>query len=334
MKKLTIGKRIIFGFATILVLVAGLASATPVANAASPAPVQGIQVSPVLINLNAEKGQSYKLTLKVTNVTAGSLVLTSVINDFKAQGETGIPEVIVNNSQPEGAYSLRDWISPIAPLTLQSQQSQTVNFFVNIPLNGEAGGHYGVIRFSGVPPSQTGQHVALNASVGVLVLARVAGNITEQLAMEQLFTEQNGHQTGLVANGPITIVARVRNIGNVHVEPIGNMTVKNTWGKTAATYPFGSPTENILPASIRRYSQNFAKPALFGHYTVDLNAAYGTTGGVLIGSTTFWVVPYKLIILLLVILIVLVLLGRRSLKRYNARVISRHARGPSPKKDR
>jgi hypothetical protein len=311
----------------IVLLLAGITAGTaPAADAASPSPVQGIQVSPVLINLNAEKGQSYKLTLTVTNVTAGPLVLTSAINDFKAKNETGIPEVIVNNNQPSGTYSLHDWISPIPPFTLQSQQAQTIHFVVNVPPDGEAGGHYGVIRFSGVPPSQTGQHVALNASVGVLILGRVAGNITEQLALKQFFSEKNGHQASLMANGPVTLVARIQNIGNVHVEPIGNMTVKNTWGKTVATYPFGSQAENILPASIRRYSQNFGKPAPFGHYTVNLNAAYGTTGGVLIGSTSFWVISYKLLLLILAVLIILVLIGRNLVKRYNARVISRHTR--------
>ena len=220
-------------------------------------------------------------------MTAGPLVLTSSINDFKAKDESGTPQVITNNSEPGSTYSLRDWISPIPTFTLQPQQSQTISFLVNIPPNAEAGGHYGVIRFSGVPPSREGQQVSLNASVGVLILARVAGNITEQLTLKQFFTEQNGRQTGIIANGPVTMVARIQNIGNVHVEPVGNITVKNTWGKTVASYPFGSETKNVLPGSIRRYPQNFDKSWLaFGHYTANLNAAYGTTGGVLLASTT------------------------------------------------
>lgn len=321
---------------SVVILLTSMAGATPRASAATPtSPVQGIEVSPVVINLNANKGQSYQLPLKVTNVTAGPLVLTSIINDFKAKNETGTPEVILNNNQPAGTYSLRDWITPIPAFTLQAHQSQTVHFTVTIPPNGEAGGHYGVIRFSGIPPAKTSNSVALNISVGVLILARIAGNITEQLDLAQFFTEQNGHPAGIVENGPLTIVTRIQNTGNVHVEPVGNLTIKDTWGKTVATYPFGSINSNVLPASIRRYTQDFNKTALFGHYTVDLDAAYGTTGGVLIGSTTFWVIPYKLILLLLVGLIILILIVRRLLKHYIARAVNRRladASSPQPRK--
>jgi hypothetical protein len=325
-------RRLIAAFISVTILLTTVAGAVLPASAdISPSPVQGIQISPVLINLNGDKGQSYKLTLHVTNVTAGPLVLTSAVNDFKAENETGNPKIILNNSQPVGTYSLRNWISPVPPFTLQAHQTQIVNFSVNIPPNGESGGHYGVIRFSGTPPAQSGQSVALNASVGVLILTRVAGHIVEKLSLAQLFTEQNGHQTGVIQNGALTIVTRIQNVGNVHVEPVGDITVKNTWGKTVATYPFGSVDKNVLPASIRRYDQNFAKAALFGHYSVNLTAAYGTSGGVLTGSITFWVIPYKLIILFIVILVMVLFIGRRLLKGYNQRVIRRHANdGPRP----
>jgi hypothetical protein len=319
-------RRLTVALVSITVLLASVVGMAPAANADSSTGAQGIQISPVLINLNANKGQVYKLDLKVTNVTAGPLVLTSSINDFKAKDESGTPQVILDNTGPVGTYSLRAWISPIPTFTLQSQQGRTISFLVNIPPNAEAGGHYGVIRFSGVPPSRAGQQVSLNASVGVLILARVAGNITEHLTLKQFFTEQNGHQRSVLANGPVTMVARIQNIGNVHVEPVGNLTVKNIWGKTVASYPFGSQTKNVLPGSIRRYPQTFDKSWLFGRYTANLNAAYGTTGGALLGSTTFWVIPYKLVLLALAILIVLVLIIRRSLKRYNDRVIRRHTR--------
>ena len=307
------------------VSMAGIWSATSFA-ATSTGPAQGIQVSPVIINLNAEKGQQYKLNLTVTNVTAGTLVLTSQVNDFKAQNETGQPEVIFNNNSPAGTYSLRDWIQPIAPITLGPSQSSTVAFYVNVPADAEAGGHYGVVRFSGAPPAAQPSSVALTASVGTLILARVAGNINESLAVKQFFTEQNGHQSGIFANGPVDIATRIQNNGNVHEAPVGNITVKNTWGKTVATYGFGSPSKNVLPGSIRRYDQTFDKSRLFGRYTASLDAAYGTTGGVLLATTTFWVIPWKLILFLIIIVALIVVLTRRGMRRHDARVVRKHAK--------
>jgi hypothetical protein len=298
-------------------------------SAATPSAAQGIQISPVLVNLNAETGQDYTIKLTITNVTAGPLSVTSEVNDFKAKDESGNPQVILDNNNSSSTYSLHTWIDTIPKLTLKAQESRSLSFTVAVPSNAEAGGHYGVIRFSGVPPAQSGQNVSLNASVGVLLLARVQGKITEQLSIKEMFIEKAHHRQGLVANGPLTIVSRIQNSGNVHVQPIGTLVVKDGFGKTVASYPFGGSTKNILPGSIRRYDQVFDKKFLFGRYTVNLSAAYGTTGGVLLGSTSFWVIPFKLILFLIALVTLAVFLTRRTLKRYKSRVIRQHQR---PKK--
>jgi hypothetical protein len=285
---------------------------------------QGLQVSPVIVDLNGEKGGSYTLKLTVTNVTAGTLDITSTVNDFTAADDTGNPKIITDTSAPATTYSLRSWVTAIPPMTLQPKQSRNLTVGVNIPHNAEAGGHYGVIRFSGVPPSAAGQtQVSLNASVGVLLLARVAGNITEKLVVKDMYAQQGSKKTGLISNGPVTIVTEVSNTGNVHVKPVGTMTIKDTFGKTVGSYPFGSNTKNVLPGSTRRYDQPFDKRFLFGRYTAHVEAGYGTTGGVLIGTMTFWVIPYKLILFLIVIIAVLVLLFKRLIKRYNQHIVHR-----------
>jgi hypothetical protein len=307
----------------LLTIVLGTAlTVAPIARADNGAG-QGIQVSPVIIDLNGEKGGSYNLKLTVTNVTAGTLVLKSAVNDFKAKDETGNPQVILDNSNDSSSYSMKNWVGPVPELTLASKESRSLTVTVNIPSNAEAGGHYGVIRFSGVPPALSGQSVSLTASVGVLLLTRVDGKITENLVLKSLTIQQNGKSTSLVSNGPVNILTRIENTGNVHLKPIGTLTVKDTFGKVVATYPFGGPTKNILPQSTRAYNQTFDKKFLFGRYTAQLQAAYGTSGAVLLGSTSFWVIPYKLIIFLIVGIALAIILIRRLVHSYNRRVIHR-----------
>lgn len=281
---------------------------------------QGLQVSPVIIDLNSEKGGSYTLKLTVTNVTLNTLEIASTTNDFTAADGSGNPKIITDNSAPATGYSLRSWVSPIPNMTLQPKESRSITVTVNVPANAEAGGHYGVIRFNGTVPKGDAQ-VSLNASVGTLLLARVAGNITEKLVIKDMFTEQKGKRHGLVSNGPVTIVTDVSNTGNVHVKPVGTMTIKDTFGKTVGSFPFGSNVKNVLPGSTRRFDQVFDKRFMFGRYTAHVEAGYGTTGGVLIGDTTFWVIPLKLIAFIVVFIILFVLLFRRLLKGYNRRVV-------------
>jgi hypothetical protein len=283
---------------------------------------QGIQVSPVIIDLNAEKGKTYNLKVTVTNVTAGSLLLKANVVDFKAKDETGAPALISDGQ--ESSFSFRSWVGPMGSLLLQSKESRQVVVRVNVPANAEAGGHYGVVRFSGVPPSLAGQNISLTASVGILVLARVDGEINEQLVVKQMSVEQNGHKKALYETGPLNIVTRLENKGNVHVKPDGDITVKNFFGKTVASLNLSDQPANVLPDSIRRFESKLSKKWLFGRYTVSLNGTYGTSGKTLLAHTSFWVIPYKVIFLCLVLLGITLWLLARSIKRYNRRVIRRH----------
>ncbi len=291
---------------------------------AQPAPAQGIQISPVLIDLNADQGKNYTLKLTVTNVAATDLNLTMSVNDFRAKDETGDPAIIPDD-ESDASFSFRQWVTPIAPFSLKPKESRAVNVMVNVPNNAEAGGHYGVIRFNGSLPGGDA-NVGIAASVGSLVLTRVSGDITEQLEVEGFFVEKGGKQGGFFESSPFTIVERLKNTGNIHVKPTGTLTVKNMLGKVVETQPINNPPGNVLPDSTRRFQQDINKKWMFGKYTASMEVAYGTNGQVLNATTTFWVVPFKLIFIVLLTLLVVILLTRVLVKRHNRRVIARAKR--------
>ena len=61
---------------------------------------------------------------------------------------------------------------------------------------------------------------------------------------------------------------------------------------------------------------------MFGRYTARLEANYGYGNKALSGSFSFWVIPYKLILITLISLTVLIFLIRKGLKRYNEKIIN------------
>lgn len=304
---------------------------TPFAYAQQNDVTQGIQVSPVVIDLNGEKGRGYTLKVTVTNITAGKMQLKTSVNDFTSDGETGNPKIITDDSA-DPAYSLKSWVSLPTSFSLNSKESKTVSVRVAIPSGAGPGGHYGVIRFNGTAPGQAESQVSLQASVGVLLLTRVNGDITESLAVESMDIQKNGKNQGIVATGPVTVATRIKNDGNVHLKPIGTLTIKNMFGKVVGSYPFGSETKNVLPYSTRVFDQGFDKKWMFGRYTVDLRAAYGTRVGVLESSTSFWAIPFQLIAFVIALGISVFFGLRFFIRRYNRRVIRKHQQPPTNKK--
>jgi len=306
-------------------------TAVPAQAATAPAPPpasglgQGLEISPPVLGLNANPGQTVNATIKLRDITTGSLVVTGKADDFGAKDEQGDPEILLDET---GAtrYSLKYWITSVPSLTLQSQQVQTLTIPITVPANAEPGGHYGVIRFTGLPPSLSGTGVSLSASLGALVLMRVAGTITEHLQNAQFFASQNGHTLGFFEYGPITLSQRIRNTGNVHVQPVGDVNVYDTFGRRIATMPVSSSPKNILPDSIRRFDQTLNKRYLFGRYHATYSVVYGASKQKLASSMTFWVMPWRLIIIILAILLALVLLIRQGVRRYNRYIVGRARR--------
>lgn len=288
---------------------------------------QGFQISPVLVELNADPGQTYVIKIKLKNVTANTLVSKSQVNNFGSKGENGDPEIFIDDSE-KSTYALKNWVGKIPDYTFASQETRTIPISIDVPANAEPGGHYGVIRFSGVAPDLADDQnaVALSASIGTLVLVRVSGDVKEGASVEEFFASQNGQKSIFFEQGPINLVERIKNTGNVHIKPSGSLTIKNMFGQTIATLKVNDPPKNILPGSIRRFEQQLEKKWLFGRYNAQIDLSYGTTGQVLKSTLVFWVIPWKLILAVLALLTVVYLILRSGTKKYNAHIIAKSKR--------
>lgn len=291
-----------------------------VVNAADNA--QGIQVSPALVELNVKRGETHIINLRAINVTDSELLYGVSVEDFVAAGETGAPRILEDSNLPDTA-SVKTWVSAESEFTLGSKKEKNVDVTVVVPNNAEVGGHYGVVRFSGSTPNIDTTGVGVTASTGVLLLIRVDGTITEKADLASFFTANNdGKQNSFFESGPINFAARIQNVGNVHVKPTGNIEVKDMFGNVVGSVPVNdaNPPSNVLPNSIRRFDVKLDTSWMFGMYTADLALGYGTTGQAITNTITFWVIPWKLILIVLLVIAVIIFVLKRMIKSYNKKI--------------
>jgi hypothetical protein len=173
-------------------MVAGeaIAFATPTPAPASGSPGQGLEISPPVIELQADPGQTVTTEIRVRNVTKGELIAKSKVDDFGAgTDETGQPQLLLGETGAS-RYSLKFWIGQVPDIDLAPSELKKTQVVITVPRNAEPGGHFGVVRFTAVPPSLQGTGVALSASVGALVLLKVSGPISDQLSVEEFFERQ------------------------------------------------------------------------------------------------------------------------------------------------
>ena len=286
---------------------------------------QGIEISPPVIELKADPGQSVVATIRLRNITKNDLLAKGKADDFGAKGEDGQPQILLDEKDAT-PYSLKFWIESVPNLRLSPQKIETVSIKINVPKNAEPGGHYGVVRFTALPPELEGiSGVALSASIGTLILLNVSGDVKNSAKYVDFYVGKQSKdgaikKSGFYEYGPISFVERIQNDGNVHVKPIGNVEVFDIFGRKIDSIAVNDPPRNILPASTRRFDQSWTKRWLLGRYRAVANLSYdGKT--LQTKEIFFWVIPYRMLLALLAAAIVLVWLLRKGLKSYNQYVI-------------
>lgn len=297
---------------------------------------EGMQISPARVELNAEPGKTYTVPLKVTNVTSSNLTFTYVVNDFGQKNETGTPNIMLDDV-PRSA-SIKQWVQPISTFNLKPGEEIAFDATLKVPADAEPGGHYGIVRFSGNEPNVSGNGVGLSASAGTIFLVRVAGDIKEQVNLITFSGAKGDSFSNFFESGPVTLVTRFKNTGNVHVKPTGHIEVRDIFGNVAGTLDVNKDLGNVLPGSVRRFESTLKDKPLFGPYTAHLSIGYGTAGQAITEDFTFWVIPYKPILLGLLSIVTLFFVIRLLVKRYNRYIISQvtgnHGKDSSKKKKR
>ncbi len=285
---------------------------------------QALEIAPPVINLSGAPGATLEAEIILRDVSDDQLIVTNQVNDFVADGEDGVPKLLLNNE--ESPYSMRSWITPISELTLEPRTLTRLPVTVTIPGDAAPGGYFSVIRFTGTAPEVSGNGVGLSASLGALLFVQVEGNAKEELSVEEFYTYAKDSHTSIFQSAPVNFGVRLKNSGNTYEQPTGKITVTDMFGKTVGTVNVNLPPRNVLPDSIRKFEQTLdsgviGNKILFGMYTADLAVTYGSDDTVVTKKITFWVIPYTLIAIILAVLVIGFFVLRHVIRRYNRHII-------------
>lgn len=287
------------------------------------------------------------ITTKVTIFNESTDVLRTFAStaNFGPLDETGTPDIDLT-STTEG---LASWIKiEKGPYQVDAGKRLEIPVTMQIPVDADPGGHYAAILFSPEDAAVNGQgsQVAITQKIGSLVLIRVAGTVNESGSILEFDTASGKRSFNRL---PVDFILRFQNSGNVHLRPAGNMTVRNMLGGTSIIVPINSNLAAALPSSVRRFDTRWEKSAnnekgnffsefgnewknfAFGPYTANVVLTYGQANDKTVNATvSFWVMPWRIIILFLVVVALVIWLISMMVKRYNQMIVARATKQPSP----
>lgn len=281
-------------------------------------PTRGITVLPPNITLDAEPGASIERSVAVENTTTVEQNIRVSIRNFKPDGEEGAAAP----TEEDSPYSMVSWIEVESDnFTLQPGERRDVMATVEVPENAEPGSHFGSIIFTPSSPQDSGGAFSVTTEVASLILLKVPGDARQSAAVESFDVDVAGGDSG-----PVVFGTRLRNDGNVHFVPQGQITVSDTFGREVAVIPVNVESRPVLPGAVRRFDASWDAGFLLGRYTAELDLAYPDNvaeqpARQLTSAKTFYVLPPLLIggvVVVLVLLIAAVALRVRKHKRNKA----------------
>jgi len=231
-----------------------------------------LTLTPPLLEIGVDPGREITSKIKVFNESDSTISLYPSTANFTAKDEIGTPYFLFGEEE-----GLASWIEITpGPIVLLPGERQDVVFNVKVPEDADPGGHYAGIFFGSAPPaidSEAGQ-VTVVSKLGVLLLFRVSGDVTVKNAIQE-FHILNDQK--IFTRLPINFWYRLRNSGNLHIRPEGEIEIKNIFGlKTTKSpkkeltrqeeerykYKFvnANPVDGaVLPESVRRFETAWKK---------------------------------------------------------------------------
>lgn len=288
---------------------------------------QALTVTPPLFQISIEPGSVWQSSIKVANSNEFPLTVYAQVVNFAAEGEGGKGKFIpvLNKSESQGTFA--EWIEiSEGPHVIPEGQTGDISFFVDVPHDAAPGGHFAAILIETKPPDDTNAEVfsvGTSQAVASLFFARVEGDVIESADIREFSVTER-----IVEIPDAEFSLRFENKGNVHVQPRGNIVIKNMWGTERGVIPVNNKTHygNVLPGTIRDFRFTWKgeqSVADIGRYSAEAMLTYGDDDIKSATSVTyFWVVPLKATVIVLTTLISLIWFITFAVRAYIRRMLT------------
>lgn len=291
-----------------------------------------IITSPLPIKLSTQPGKTVEAELRMKNQGTEPETIKVGLMKFAASGDTGEPDLFDLTSKDTYA----SWVhfSP-AEFTAEPGVWKTVKMTIDVPTDASLG-YYLAVTFARASQSKDPKVTSVKGAVATLVLLDArTGNEKRQLKLASFSATR-----GLYEYLPAEFKIKVRNSGNIYLSPGGNIFIQRG-NKTIDTIDFNAAGGSVLPDSSRLFTVPWtngfpvykdrlvggkpvpgsdgrteqslkwdftqANKLRIGRYNAKLLVVYndGTRDVPVEAVVSFWVMPWKLLLLLLAILLLI-----------------------------
>lgn len=210
-----------------------------------------LSLSPSIIELQANPGETKTVTLTLTNDEAEPLQIAASIQKFLPLGTGGQQRFL----PPEDVAGIPSWtFVGLADQLLRPGEKRNVPIQIRVPADAPSEGAYEAIFFSGTPLSErVSGNVGLRSRIGALVLLTVGGDTQAEIAISEWSLKSGVKSSSLRG----VVQMKAVNKGRAHVVPRGDLVIRSMTGRIVQRLPINASAVRILPGSERLFEIAF-----------------------------------------------------------------------------
>lgn len=309
--------------------------------------------SPLPISLTTEPGTSVSTELKIKNGGLADEELKITLMKFRAYEASGKPQLM----EREEGDTFFDWVRfSESSFTLAPNEWKTVTATFDIPKEASFGYYYAFVfsRAQEEKPLEESQTAIVGGTAVLVLLEARVPDAKRQVEVTEFSLDRAFYEFL-----PATFTVRLKNTGNVHIAPRGNIFIDRGNTRDIAILEINQEKGSILPNSSREFDTtwsdgfpvyekkimdgkvvldtngqaekkltwdwNDASKLRFGKYTAKMLLIYddGQRDIPIEGEVSFWVVPWRLLVGTLVIALFAFIGIRSTLKNIWRRIMKK-----------
>ena len=211
-----------------------------------------LTTSPLPINLKVEPSNSISTPIKIKNDGITSENIKVSLMKFKADSNTGTPTL----SEREPGDSYFDWATfSDNTFTLPANEWKTITANFEVPTTASFGYYYAVV-FSRAEENveKNDRQTIINGGTAVLILLEATvPNAKREITVTDFSVDKKMYEFL-----PATFSIKLRNSGNVHIAPRGNIFISQGNNKDVAILEVNPNKGSLLPDSPRDFQESWS----------------------------------------------------------------------------
>lgn len=284
-----------------------------------------IGTAPTSEILNLQPGDKYHGEIVIWNLSDTTTTYDILITGFRQiENQPGTAIFLSEEEEAKSLYSAASWIKvDRQEIELVPNRNEKIYYDIIVPEDATKGEYNVIIAFKSQTENQSliGTGTVSTLASGTPILIKIGKDFVENAELLGFTTDKSFYEFPNVI-----FTTRIKNLGDTHISPIGEIVLTNMFDKEIARIPFNENTQSIMRENTGNYESrwDFGKfltndnQIILGPIDAKLVATYKTFQpgfAPLVADLSFWVIPWRYIAAALLIITLLVIIVKTAKKK-------------------